>query len=388
MLELCNGNILLFYAYDIGDDIALDVIKERGLLATSTLHASGYFKHYNSPLSFRLSTGYDNPAYTHKEDSEENASSVLFDTEQLADKQLEEAHGLSSSCVVSRLYHFGVLSLCYRVPFEGTLDELKSVIISIKKTVDEQALRDARRCFNLIESTINAPHFYNEYNSYFAIQIHPQAEHGISAAQFKEHFGGKIASLLKLEEQALSDYQKDRILASTIGYYGEDWIIIDSEGSFIYDDEYFEPLEFLESINVQKLELHYFDRLLDHKLQFFYSQKYDTMPWTAYIPLMQEYRESSVYRLAKLRVDISVITEQLENSIKLADDSYYAHMYHLLVEKLSIKEWRESINRKLSIIQDLYRVYQDRLDTIHDQLLTLVIIILIAVETLLFIYAR
>lgn len=89
-----------------------------------------------------------------------------------------------------------------------------------------------------------------------------------------------------------------------------------------------------------------------------------------------------VSRLANLRVDISVVTERLENSIKLAGDAYYANLYAMLVEKLYIKEWRDSINRKLSIIHDVYTVHQDRLDTLHDEILTLVIIILIALEAL------
>ena len=61
-------------------------------------------------------------------------------------------------------------------------------------------------------------------------------------------------------------------------------------------------------------------------------------------------------------------------------DEYYSKLYSMLVEKMSIKEWRESINRKLAIIHDLYSVYQDRLDMIHEELLTVVIIILIALE--------
>ncbi len=358
--DIFSGNILLFYAFDIGDDISFDIIKNRGLLTVCEVPLSGYFKHYHVPLSFRLQ-----------------------------DYAMEdEAARDMTSCIVSKLYHFGVVSFCYRVPFEGTLDELKTKTIQVKKEFDYQAELDAKHCFESISSAITSPHFYNQDNSYFAVQVHPRFEHDVSSEKFKEKYGGKVASLLKLEQQALSDYQKDKILASTIGYYGEDWIIIDSEGSFIYDDEYFEPLEFLESINVQKLELQYFDRLLDHKLEFFYAQKQYSLPRFSYIPLMHEYIDSPVSRLAKLRVDISVITERLENSIKLADDSYYAQIYHLLVEKLSIKEWRDSINRKLVIIQDLYRVYQDRLDTIHEQILTVVIIVLIAFEALLFIISR
>ncbi|MFH0898832.1 MAG: hypothetical protein V1855_04600, partial [bacterium] len=147
--------------------------------------------------------------------------------------------------------------------------------------------------------------------------------------------------------------------------------------------EYFEPLEFFESANLEKLELQYFDWLVDQKLTQFYEGGGYNVPWKAYVPLITERLDLPISRLASLRVDISVITERLENSINLAGDAYYAKLYSMLVKKFFLKERRDSINRKLDIIEDLYMVYQDRLDTIHEGILTLVIILLIAVEVLL-----
>lgn len=64
----------------------------------------------------------------------------------------------------------------------------------------------------------------------------------------------------------------------------------------------------------------------------------------------------------------------------MTGDAYYLNFHAMLVEKLYLKDWRDSINRKLKIIQDLNEVYQERLDTIHEEMLTVVIIILIAFE--------
>lgn len=359
-IDTFSGNVLLFYAFDIGDDIDCTMVKERALLTIAEAPLSGYFKHYHAPLSFRL-----------------------YDDDAPHDYGLPDAR-----CIVSKVYSFGVLSFCYRIAFHESLETLKTKIIDYEDRFKEHSRRDAQLAFDAIKPAVKSPNFFNLKNRYFAVQVNPPSDLSLSAEDFKTTYGGKIASLLKLEQQALSNFQKDRILASAIGYYGQDLIIIDNEGSFIYDDEYFEPLEFLESINVQKLELQYFDCLLDQKLDFFYQQKSYRLPWHAYIPMMHEYIDLPVSRLAKLRVDISVITERLENSIKLADDSYYSQIYHLLVERLSIKEWRDSINKKLGIIQDLYTVYQDRLDTIHDQVLSIVIIILIAMEAFAFLMVR
>ena len=293
-------------------------------------------------------------------------------------------HTQDVSCLFRKLYSFGALSFCYRIPFEETLDSLKLKILDIKKHYDDLGKRDAQAAFTKLKPAIVQPNFCNIEGKYTAIQVDPRSCN-MSAEQFKKDHGVKIASLLRLELQKLSQYQLDEILSSATGYYGQDMIIIDSEASFIYDDEYFEPLEFLESANIEKLELKYFDWLLDQKLNYFYAQKSYKVPLIAYIPLISELLELPVSQLAKLRVDISVITERLESSVNLAGDVYFSRFYELLGDKLLIKEWRSSINKKLNIIKDLYTVYQDRLDTLHEEILTVVIIVLIALEVFLFV---
>jgi len=347
-----KGNILLFYAYDVGDDINLEEIKQKGLLQTCVIPLSAYFKNYHIPLAFRMP---DEPA-------KGGIGGVV-----------------ESSCISSKVHHFGVLSFCYRIPFEDSFEDLKIKIIDIKKNFDEKSEIDAKESFKKIYTAIKQPRFYSIKNSYFALHVYPLKEK-VTPEEFKELYGSKIASLLRLEVYALSDYQMDEILASSIGYYGQDLIIVDSAAAFIYDDEYFEPLEFFESANIQKLELQYFDRILDQKLNYFYAQQAYQVPLQAYIPFLGQRIDLPISRLAKMRVDISVVTERLENSIKLAGDEFYSKLYSMLVEKLSIREWRDSINRKLDIIHDLYSVYQARLDTIHEELLTIVIIVLIAFE--------
>lgn len=349
-----SGNILLFYAFDVGDDIDLGHIQQKNLIDICSVPLSTYFKNYHLPLSFRMPD------------------------EVSADGQ----RTVESRCISSKIYHFGVFSFCYRIPFQDSFEELKPKLIDIKKTFDEKSLADAQWTYRSIKPAISQPHFFNLKNSYFAVQVYPTKDK-VTPEEFKNRYGSKIASLLKLELYTLSDYQTDEILASTIGYYGQDLIIIDSEASFVYDDEYFEPLEFFESANIQKLELQYFDRLLDQRLNDFYGQKSYNVPWTAYIPLRGEGIDLPISRLAKLRVDISVITERLESSIKMAGEAYYVNLYALLIRKMALQEWRDSINRKLAIFRDLYAVYQDRLDTIREEVLTVVIIVLIAVEVIL-----
>jgi len=339
-----TGNILFFYAYDIGDDIDLRAIDKKSLVPVYPVSQSAYFKNYHIPLSFRI------------------------------DKDSEKYY----DCISSKIHHFGVFSFCYKIPFKESFEDLKEKVINIKKYYDDRAEKDVKLTFNKVLPAIKKARLYNLKNFYFAVQIDPIGEI-IDAQELKDFYGSKIASLLRLETQNLSDYQEKEILDSTTGYYGQDFIIIDSEASFIYDAEFFELMEFFELANIQLLELQYFDKFLDEKLDFFYQQTY-TVPLKAYIPILGQRMEHPASRLANLRVDISVVTQRLESSIKMVGEAYYSNLYSMLTEKLSLKSWRESINGKLEIMKDLYTVYQDRLDIIHEEILTLVIIILIAFE--------
>lgn len=349
-----SGNLLLFFAYDIGDEIDNDLVKNKGLLNVNDAYLSSYFKNYHVPLSFSI---------------RDDADEVVLPAVQ------------GQSRISSKLYNFGVLSFCYRVPFETTFEDLKSKIIEVERYFTSKSDHDARRVFHDLMPAIRKPRFYNSKSSYLAVHVNPMKDL-FTPETLKERYGERIASLLRFETQNLSEYQTEEILASTTGYYGGDMVIIASDASFIYDDEYVEALEFFEYANIEKVELQYFDRLLDQKLNYFYSQDSYKVPWVAYFPLLGERMDLPVSRLVKLRVDISVVTERLENSIKSTGDSFFLTMYSMLVKKMLIKDTREAINRKLNIIKDLYTVYQDRLDTIHEELLTIVIIVLIAVEVI------
>lgn len=352
--EIVSGNLLFFYVLDVANDINLELIKDKRMLNTIDVPLSPFFKNYHIPLPFIMPHDRD--------------------------KQVDGLNG-EAHCIYRKLYSFGVISLCYRVPFEASFDDLKTKMISDKKVFDKLSEQEASDIFSTITPAVTEPNFFNLKLNYCAIQVKP-LQNKMTPDEFKETYGARIASLLKLETQTLSDYQMDGILASTTGYYGQDLIIIDSDAAFIYDDEYFEPIEFIESANIEKLELQYFDKVLDLKLHKFYAQESFKLPLRAYIPLITAHLNLPIFHLAKLKVDISVVTERLENCINMTGDAYFSKLYSMLVQKLLLKEWRESINKKLNIIKDLYTIHQDRLDALHDGILMLTIILFMMLEVL------
>ena len=115
-------------------------------------------------------------------------------------------------------------------------------------------------------------------------------------------------------------------------------------------------------------------------LNVVYEREIRKLPISSYLPFIGALKSDPVGDLGKLKVDISVITERLENSIKLAGEAYYSEIYSLLVEKLDIANWKESINRKLDIILDVRTVYENKVEALRDDLLSVLIIVLIFIE--------
>src|SRR5207245_1208873 len=90
--------------------------------------------------------------------------------------------------------------------------------------------------------------------------------------------------------------------------------------------------------------------------------------------------EDPIDLLWKLKVDISVITERLESTIKLAGEPYFSELYSLLVDTLDLKNWQEGIASKLKIVESVQTSHQHKIETYREDLISLLIVILIFTE--------
>ncbi len=344
-IEEFSGHIYIFHAFDVGDDINLEKVAQMRAINTIPLSLPKYFKNYHAPLAIEL---------PHPNES--------------------------ARCISCKIHNFGAISLTYKIPFTDTFENLREQFYEINNQYQEQSVADVKLVFKKIEKYVTQPKFFQIRSSYNIIQVQPEPQI-IDLAQLQKKFGGLITSTMRLETEVLSEYQKNEMLDSAIGYYRGNMVIVDTDTTFIYDDEYQDILEFVEFANLQQLELHYFDRLLDQKLNTIYesggSQK---IPLFAYFPFVDTKSNDPVAVLGKLKVDISVITERLEGSIKVAGDPYYTEIHDQLIQKLDLKSWQQSIERKLDIIKDVLLVYQHKTDVIRENVLELLIVILIFIE--------
>jgi len=279
--HIFSGNIYIFHAFDVGDDINLEKIKESGAMMTRPFSLPKYFKNYHVPLAVEI-------PHPHT----------------------------SSKYISAKIHNFGAISIAYKIPFKDTLENIRKNINNIYNQFQDQSVSDASSIFKKIKPYTTKPKFYQTRSSYPIIQVDPEPDK-FDIKTLKEQYGGVIASTLRFETQTLSEYQKNEILESSVGYFRGDLIVIDTEAAFVYDPEHEEILDFFEFANVQHLELYYFDRLLDQQLNIIYEEPTGKLPFKSFLPFIGMHLKNPVGELGKLRVDISVITERLEGSIKL-----------------------------------------------------------------------
>lgn len=342
--HIFSGNILILWAYDIGEDINLQKIEESRDVIKVPLHLPKHFKQYNIPLAVELPSPHT-----------------------------------SSHCISSKIHNFGAISFTYKIPFTDTLENLRVNCNELANKYQQQSLKDAEVIYKKIEPSIIQPKFFQTSASYVIIQVDPQPT-SLDLTQLQKEYGSTIASTLRFETEVLSEFQKNEILDSAIGYFRGSLIVIDVDAAFVYEEDYDDIIDLFEFANIQQLELRFFDRLLDQQINTIYERKETTLSWGAYLPFFGTFFSDPVGQLRKLKADISVITERLESSIKIAGEPYYSEIHNLLAEKLDLKNWHDGIDRKLRIVEDVQTVFQQKIDTNREDLFSILIIFLIFIE--------
>jgi hypothetical protein len=343
--KVFSGNIYIFHAFDIGEDINLEKIKHTNVLRILPPTLPKYFKNYHIPLNVELPPTPEPTQYR----------SI-------------------------KINDFGAISISYQISFKNTLENIRAQMEILNTQYQDIALIDAQTIFKLIAPYTKQSNFFHLHTDYSLIQV--DFDPNLDTREFKEQYGNTIASLIRFETETLADYQKQDILETAIGYYRGDLIIIDSEAAFVYDEDYKDLLDLFEFGNIQHLELMYFDQVLAQRLDQLYERKGSLIPKRQFIPIIGLPR-NPVTDLGRLKVDISVISEQLQNSIKLSNEPYLTEIYTILSEKLDLRGWKSSIDTKLEIIKDVNTVYYNRLLTIRSEILEVLIIVLICTELIL-----
>jgi hypothetical protein len=182
-------------------------------------------------------------------------------------------------------------------------------------------------------------------------------------------------------EVSLSLRTREEALRHRFSYYKNDLVVLHFDSAIVVDpSESMDIPDILEFANAQILELRFYDSLLARELQWLYDE-------------LEKQREPSILnlrayraiqkRLARTVTELTEVTERVHNALKVTEDVYYSRIYRTAMALLRSGDWEESINEKLRIVTNTYRMLSDELSTRREQLIELGIFLLIVLEVLL-----
>ena len=81
------------------------------------------------------------------------------------------------------------------------------------------------------------------------------------------------------------------------------------------------------------------------------------------------------------------MTDRASNALKIIGDAYYARLYRGAAGRLGLKDWQKQVDAKVETVNEMYRFFTDQAQAARSEFLELVVILLIALEIVIGLFA-
>jgi hypothetical protein len=344
-----QGSLWAILMYDIAEQIHLDQL--RSILGIQPAVREPRFKH--------LAPDY-----------------VRFDRPPL--EQFVEAPPLDSGDRLQariKYFEYGVLAVELELPFEVPWEDLieRSSRWIGSPEIEKLAGSLANQHAKTAHAALKQP--YAEWISEDYYIIHLRSAH-LDAATLLTECGAGIAQLVRGETRQLSVGEREEALKASLSYYPSDLLVVGWVAALIYDTpEGAAPaIQLLEYANAQLLEFRYYDDLLTRVLAGVYKS-------LGRVGLLRRWRMArDAERLNQIRLDITELTERIDNSIKFLSDMFYARAYRMAAARIGVTDYRELVDEKLRTAGDLYQFMVDQFHQARAFLLEVMVVAILIIE--------
>jgi len=188
--------------------------------------------------------------------------------------------------------------------------------------------------------------------------------------------------ILLAEKEPLSQQTEKDTLKNSFSYGLEDMAVITWDSALVYDSEGSTDIpDLLEFATTQLLELRYYDSLLSAELDNMHGaiEMADRYGWWG---RLRQYRRI-MKKLMETVIDITEITEKIQKQLKVTEDVFYARVYGSALTIFRTREWVDSIQHKVNLIQRNYSMLSDEVVNRRSLLLEIAIVALFIFEVVL-----
>src|SRR5690242_12574938 len=289
-----------------------------------------------------------------------------------------EFPGEAQAKVRVKYYDYGVLSVLFEFPFAGEWPDLISLSCrwisgtDLPSRAEEIAKEKLARARPALEKPYNK-WLSEDYFIFFLREIagNPTAAHLLSSC------GQQIAQVVRGENAVLSDDERREVVQSGMSYYPNDLAVLGWNAAFVYDSAAGSEstMQLLEYANTQLLEFRHYDDVLTREL----ARVYDSLEKRgALIGRWRLPREAS--RLQTLLLEVTELTERVDNSIKFLSDMFSARLYRLAATKIGVPDYKSLVQQKLQTSEDLYRFLIDEFHQSRTFWLEFLVVLILLIE--------
>lgn len=191
-----------------------------------------------------------------------------------------------------------------------------------------------------------------------------------------------VVPLLTHEVRPLSASARADVLRYSHTYYLDDLVILSYERAFVLEPAADDDIaDLLEVANAQLLELRVYDALLDARLPDIY-QRAARLKRGRVARFLGEYARTA-NEMRALVVEVTQITEKVDNALKVTEDVYLARIYTSALELFRMRFWADSIAHKLALVRDTYTALYDEAVATRAGWMEAAIVVLIVLEIVL-----
>jgi len=346
-----QGSILVLIQFDVCEEIRLDELRKifgaRTAEASFKHPAPGYVRYQRAPVV-------------------EPIEPLVLESGERLDGQI-------------KYYDYGVLSVVFELPFSGDWETL--VRLAGRWVWDTEfaslATKIAKQKLERAAPALVKP--YTEWlnEDYFIFHVREIAG-APSAADVLAANGDQIAQIVRGETSRLSDGERQEILQSRISYYPNDLAVIGWNAAFLYDSVSGAEtaIQLLEYANSQLLEFRHYDELLSRQLEGVYD--FLEHGGTGMFARWQTARAAS--KLHTVLLDVTELTERVDNAIKFLSDMFSARLYKLAASRIGVPDYKDLVNQKLRTAEELYRFMVDQFHQSRAFFLELLVVIILIID--------
>jgi hypothetical protein len=351
-----KGRVVIYRLFDTASDINLSLVEAKAKEGTKRLRLSKYpymksLEFADPPVSFELR------GFTKK----------IFQRDILVS-------------VIAKAYDFGVLSLAFYISIpEGTSFaelEQETRALDSDETIDRTSKEYVAQLNSELGEAVVNPGIKESFIEDYTIFLIEEFNRPVETSEFLKHYDP--SPLLLYESKKVSPSLREETLKHRFSYHPDDLIILHLNNALIIEPSGNQDiLDILEFANAQLLELRYYDDVLDRELTTIYSE----LPQKKGVSIFKlRAYERLAKKITRTVTDLTEVTEKVDNALKVTEDVYYARIYRTAMMIFRSRDWENSINEKLQIVNNTYRMLYNEIATKRSHLIELGIFLLIVIE--------